>query len=134
MKKPRAEYQFDTLYGSDHPNVAVDYPVLLECELPYPGVPIPGLLIADKYSFDVNPAMIDSATRLTAAITKWRMKYHNSVLTKVHHARTTQQYQIVHYVQLMPSKWYNNEPCPPQEYAELKAFIRSLPAYRRLPA
>lgn len=134
MKKPRAEHQFESLYGSDEPIIGVNYPVLLECELPYPGLPIPGLLLADRYSFDVTPAMVDSATRVTATITKWRMRYHNSIVTKIHHAKTIKQRKIVHYVQLMPSKWFNNEPCPPQEYEDLKAFIRSLPEYRRLPA
>ena len=133
MKKPRAALHFDNLYSSEEVIARIDYPVLLRCELPYPGLPIPGLLLPDKHSFDVTPEMMHSANRVTEAITKWRMRYHNSVLTRAHHAKTTQQQRIVHYVELIPSKWYNNEPCPPREYEQLKEFIRSLPEYRRLP-
>ena len=133
MKKTRVEHEFERLYGSDEPASTIDYPVLLVCDLPYPGLPIPGVLLPSLHSFDFAPELVGSAKRLAAAITKWQMHYHNSVVTEIHHAMTTKQKRLVHYVKLLPSRRYNSMWCPPHEYDELRAFVRTFPEYRRLP-
>lgn len=109
------------------------YRVRLACELSYQDRPIPGLLKIDQYCFDATVDMIESGERLQKNIEKWKEKMRNSISVNIHHAKCVRWKELVHYVQLMPSKWHNGIACPEREYEEMRTFIRSIPVYQLAP-
>lgn len=117
----------------DEKDLFPSFPVQLTCELPYPNLPIPGLLVADKYFFDVTPEMVDSGERLRVKLEKWKLKNDIQVAVEIHHAKTKRYREIVHYVQLKKTYLPTGHACSDREYAELRKYIRSLPQYQRLP-
>lgn len=129
------EILFKSLYdfGPEQPEAAMIYRVRLVCELPHPDYSVPGLLKIDKFCFEVGSDMIESGERLNKIIEEWKIKSDNGVIIKIHHAKCKKLNELVHYVETLPSKWFNGISCPDREYYAMHAFIRSLPAYQKSP-
>lgn len=131
-RKPSTEH-IEKYYDFSLSDPTVLFPIQLVSDLDYPGLPIPGLLNLTIYSFEAGFDMVESADRLFKKITWWAAQQMSAVTFKVHNAKKVSNGELVHYVELLPSKWSDGTDCPPRDYEEIKNFIKSIPEYQRLP-
>ena len=155
LPKPPSEQDilFEQLFGygtEEPPNQPQVYRVRLACEVntPYlrarsftkkehhwssPDRPVTGIFADRRFCLLDTHGLNESHTALTHRIAVWKSLRDNSVNVIVHNAHCMIEQVVVHYVEMLPSKWFSGWACPWREYNALRMFIRSLPEYQRCP-